>query len=248
MWAEVVADFVAADAKQLGVQALLARGIDVYVPRTALLDIEQGKLTGERPSEDEVHRATVQVSASLARYSAWFLERAGFRHLVLVRELRHKGAEPGAFAMGPAGAMIANPAALTSDGAVQHELFHFVDYRLFGFPAQSEEWMRLNPPGARYGQGGREMVIRSKGATRALVQPLRGVPGFVTRYAQADAMEDRAEVFALLMAHPQTAEELATADPFIASKMQFLLTSLDRIEPDSASALGLRSLSLGAAR
>ncbi len=248
MWAEVVVDFVVADAKQAGVQALLVRGIDVYVPRAAVLDIEQGKLTGVRPSADDVHLATVQVSASLARYSATFLERAGFRHLVLISKLKHKGVEPGAFAMTPAGAMIANPSALTSDDSVQHEFFHFVDYRLHGFPAQSEEWLRHNPAGARYGQGGREMAARNRGATRALLQPLRDVPGFVTRYAQADATEDRAEVFALLVAHPQTAAELASADPFIAAKMQFMLTLLDRIEPGSASALGLRSLPLSAGR
>jgi hypothetical protein len=237
---------VAADPRQLGVQALLARGIDVYVPPTPELDIENGKVTGVRPTEDQIQRATVQISASLARYSTAFLERAGFRHLVLIGKLQHKGVSPAAFVMGPHGALVGNPSALVRDDVVQHEFFHFVDYRLYGFPPRCEQWLRLNPSGARYGHGGRELVARSKGQISALLQPLRGVPGFVSRYAQADAMEDRAEVFALLMAHPETAVELASADPFIAGKMQFLLTALDRIEPDSASELGLRSLRLHA--
>ena len=237
MWATVAADFELYEAREPAVQELRnTYGLDIYVPRTTELNLEGGKLTGSLPSPAMISEAAGGVKATLARYPAKFVQRIGFQHLVLIANLRHKGVAPGAFVMGPAGAMVANPQGL-SGYHFHHELFHFADYRLFGWPPRCESWSKLHPEAA-YGSGGRQAVAQAGGDPQQLRAPRRDLPGFVTVYAQSAAEEDRAEVFATLIERHPLALELIASDPVIAAKCRFVLDAIERIHPGMREALG----------
>ena len=237
MWATVAADFQLYEVREQAVKELRdIYGIDIYVPRTPELNLEGGKLTGSLPSPAMISAAAAGVKDGLARYPGEFIRRIGFQHLVLIGDLRHKGVSAGAFVMGPAGAMVANPNGL-SGYHFHHELFHFADYRLFGRPPRSEGWSKLHPD-AVYGSGGRQAVAQANGDPQQLRAPRRDLPGFVTKYAQSAAEEDRAEVFATLMERRPLALELIANDPVIAVKCRFVLDAIARIHPGMREALG----------
>jgi len=237
MWATVAADFHLYEAREQAVKELRdTYGIDIYVPRTPELNLEGGKLTGSLPSPAMISEAAVGVKDGLARYPREFVQRIGFQHLVLIVDLRHKGVSPGAFVMAPAGAMVANPKGL-SGYHFQHELFHFADYRLFGWPPRSEGWSKLHPHAA-YGAGGRQAVAQAGSDPQQLRAPRRDLPGFVTAYAQSAAEEDRAEVFATLIERRPLALELIANDPVIAAKCRFVIDAIVGIQPGLREALG----------
>ena len=237
IWAEVATDFELYGAQEPAIAELRDNyEIEIYVPRTEELNVEGGKLTGTRPSPAKVNETAIRVKDELARYPKEFVQGLGFQRLVLIMDLRHKGVAPGAFVMGPAGAMFANPLALPGY-SLAHELFHFVDYRLFGWPARAEGWSTLHPD-ATYGSGGRQAVAQAAGNHAQLSEPRRDLPGFVTLYAQSAQEEDRAEVFATLIARRPLALELIASDSVIAAKCRYVLDALERIHPGTRDALG----------
>jgi hypothetical protein len=240
LWSEVARDFEPYDGSEPIVEELRSGyGVHVHVPRTPRLDLEHGRLTGARPEQAQIAAAARALVDELSRYPRPFVKELGLQQLVLVSELRHKGEAVGAFAMGPAFALFANPQTLSGDAALHHELFHFVDYRLHGMPANHREWIALNPAGTRYRGGGRA-VMRQTGAGSTRLNALRrDLPGFATEYAQADASEDMAEVFSLLMTQRPELYQLTTTDTVIAAKVTYVIQALDKIAPGTSAALNL---------
>ena len=93
--------------------------------------------------------------------------------------------------------------------ALHHELFHLIDDRPYDW-----DWMACHE-----GQGPYEGVIE---APTAEAYP---APGFVSDYARTDVREDRAEVFAWMMASPDLAQGLhhyAQQDPALACKQDLI--------------------------
>src|SRR5262245_7385407 len=118
LWAEVAREFEPYEGNEPVLQEL--RGgyaIHVHVPRTAALNVE-GRLIGARPTQEAIDSAAAYLIKTLNRYPRAFVQRIGFQRLVLIANLKHKGTAVGAFAMGPAGALIANPAMIDNDRAL----------------------------------------------------------------------------------------------------------------------------------
>ena len=239
LWAEVAREFELYEGNEPVLQEL--RGgyaIHVHVPRAGALNVE-GKLVGARPTQAAIVSAAAYLIKTLNRYPRRFVQRIAFQRLVLVANLKHKGVAASAFAMGPAGAMIANPAIIDNDRVLDHELFHFADFRLHGFPPAHDAFVALNAPGTRYRGGGRAMIAGHTGPFAKLSEPRRDLPGFVSAYAQAASAEDMAEVFSLLMTRGAIVKEIAVADKVIAAKAEYVAHALDEIEPGTRAALGL---------
>jgi hypothetical protein len=240
LWSEVARDFEPYESSAPIIQELRGGfGIHVHVPRAAQLNLEQGKLVGTRPSQEQITTAARTLVSELGRYPRPFVQRMGLQQLVLVDGLRHKGQAVGAFAMGPAFALFADPETLADDGVLHHELFHFVDYRLHGMPANHSAWLALNPAGTRYRGGARALLRQERTGSGKVTALRRDLPGFATEYAQADAAEDMAEVFQLLMTQRPELYQLTSADPVIAAKVTYVIQALDRIAPSTSAALNL---------
>jgi len=82
-------------------------------------------------------------------------------------------------------------------------------------------WRQLNPAGFEYKRG-------ASGTTDDPTVLLSGSPpqGFVSRYATVAPNEDRAEVFAFMMADPEGLAKRLAQDPVLAAKVRYLQTML----------------------
>merc|ERR1712224_135346 len=81
-----------------------------------------------------------------------------------------------------------------------HELLHMLDYRMMGGYAKTDaDWEALNPPGVKYGRGGK--YNRDSNAF------LQKVPHFINAYAQSATEEDKAETFSAKVVDPQSIDK-----------------------------------------
>ena len=207
--------------------------VATYVPRDNLASIE-GRVTGRRPNRAEVADALHQLDAVLLRYPQRFLRATGFERLVFLCEIVKDGAPVRGFAMPPAKTLVLDPTTFVP-GIFHHELFHMVDYRVFGSPGDQPGWNVLNPRGAAYlGMTAYADTLRAGGGLG------HSDPSFITDYGRATAAEDRAETFRVLMSEPALAAERRAKSAAIDAKARYIIAVLDRLEGGSSVALGLR--------
>jgi len=97
-----------------------------------------------------------------------------------------------------------------------HELWHMVDFHLLGnaFEAYDAEWSQLNPPGFKYGSGGKHMRTDSSSSQLSSAPPSGE---FLNRYSTSSVAEDKAEIWASLMCYQQVLKS-----PALRAKAQLL--------------------------
>ncbi len=106
---------------------------------------------------------------------------------------------------------------------IHHEFFHLVDLKDDGHLYEDERWVKLNPPGFKYGPGGAKLQDDPTVTTTG-----KDDPGFMNRYAAAGVEEDKAELFAHMMVEPKVVAARAEKDKYIrmkAERMQELLSA-----------------------
>ena len=105
---------------------------------------------------------------------------------------------------------------------LHHELFHLIDHEDDG-TLEDEVWAKLNAPAFRYRRGTAGVpddptVLFSKSAPA----------GFVSKYSTVAVHEDKAEVFASMMAEPNAVWERAKDDVVLRAKVECMKTLLTR--------------------
>lgn len=215
---------------------LRALGIASYVPRDNLTTIE-GSVSGRRPSRSEVEDGLQQLDVALLRYPERFLTATGFERVVWLCQIVRDGAPVRAVALPPAKALVLDPTGF-EPGIFHHEMYHLVDYRLHGYPGDQPAWDARNPTGdvraAYIGVAAYAQVLRQGGGLG------HANPFFMTDYAGTTPMEDRAEVFRVLVSDPTLAQERRASSAVIDAKARYVLDSLDRLASGSSVGLGLR--------
>jgi len=98
---------------------------------------------------------------------------------------------------------------------IHHEFFHFVDLRDDGHLYEDDRWVKLNPPGFKYGPGGAKLQDDPTVTTTG-----KNEPGFLNRYAAAGVEEDKAEVFAHMMVEPKLIAARVEKDKYIRVKVE----------------------------
>jgi hypothetical protein len=195
-----------------------------------------GQYAGGGIGEDSVRPWLDLAARELALHSPALIRHSGTRWVAFCRDLRQGGQPRYAVPAGPAGILLLDAGAFSSEDffrrAFHHELFHMIDFAE-GRARADAEWTALNPPATRYGKGGRW----SQDASDALGS---GGPGFVTEYAGAAVEEDKAELFALLALASDELRDLGQRDPVIASKRDLLLRRLAPYCADYGSRLVCR--------
>jgi hypothetical protein len=111
--------------------------------------------------------------------------------------------------------------------AIHHELFHVVDCRIHRDIRSDAKWSRLNAPGYRYGTFARNDVYE-----RTSTNVTNRFPGFISRYAQMDAGEDKAETFSRMMQNLHEMECRAKDDPILGKKMDRIKQMLVEFSPE----------------
>jgi hypothetical protein len=208
-------------------------GISSYVPRDNLASIE-GRVHGRRPNRSEVLDGLHALDHVLLRYPERFTHATGFERVVWLCDIVKDGAPVRGFALPPARALVMDPSAFDSD-VFHHEMFHMVDYRLHGDPGDQPAWNALNPPGAQYiGIAAYAEELR-RGAGLG-----HSDPNFITDYARAAPVEDRAETFRVCMSDAQLARERRASSAVIDAKARYVIAAVDALAEGSSVALGLR--------
>ncbi|MCE9564242.1 MAG: hypothetical protein K8U57_19535 [Planctomycetes bacterium] len=98
---------------------------------------------------------------------------------------------------------------------IHHEFFHLVDLKDDGHLYEDERWVRLNPPGFKYGPGGAKLQDDPTVTTTG-----KDDPGFLNRYAAAGVEEDKAELFAHMMVEPKMIAVRVEKDKYIRAKVE----------------------------
>ncbi|MDG3007021.1 hypothetical protein [Paludisphaera mucosa] len=208
-----------------------AAGIEV-VGRTADLRVETpfGPITA-RPSGDATARFAALFAEEFAVYPPALVRRSRLKRVVLGSGLAFDGQLRGAIPDFWHDALYLDVARgdyspTYQRTAIHHEFFHLVDYRDDGEVYRDDAWAALNPPGFRYGPGGKDVQGDALGSLFTDKHP-----GFLTTYATAGVEEDKAEVFARLLVAPREVARRAGLDPILARKVARMKARLKEFEP-----------------
>jgi hypothetical protein len=175
---------------------------------------------GAMPDE-VIDPATLRaIKVAFDRYPSDVLEASKIRRVALCRQLVDEAGTPVAGAADLVGhRMFINLAgffgrpydlddAPTAADIVHHELYHLFEFAVMSDIAIDDvAWRAQNPAGFRYAKA-------EAGARRPF--------GFVNAYATTNDYEDRASVFELLMARPETLCEMAKDDSIVREKTRLV--------------------------
>jgi hypothetical protein len=203
------------EVKEAADALLASSGVELLVAMRGFeLPLPNGVVSGDAGPEEATAAAAALVARELARLPAGFLAAARLRRVVLVGGLR-EGRAPIPSLPNYKGTLlldvVGSPRYL--ERLLHHEVFHFADLADDDTVVADPAWAALNPPDFRYGRGGRSMREPDAGALDAA--PI----GFPSRYATSALEEDKAEVFALLMAAPAELDTRLAGDPVLAEKV-----------------------------
>jgi len=178
-----------------------------------------GAIEGRAAEPADVAAYAPVLAAELRRYPPELVRRAGLRRVALCADLAFAGQRRNAvpdfqndtlYLEVKRGSM--NRLYLRK--VIHHEFFHIVDLRDDGRLYRDDAWALLNPPGFRYGSGGR--TAQDLAATSVLTTRY---PGFLNHYSTTGVEEDKAEVFANLLVEPEVVRRRIAADPVLAAKV-----------------------------
>ena len=178
-----------------------------------------GTLRADRAEPESVTAYAPMLAREFDLYPPELVRRVGLRWIVLCRNLSYASTPVEALPHFETDALYLDVTALTAlpdynRTTIHHEFFHFLDYRDDGRLDRDPTWEALNPPGVRYGHGG----------WAARRDPEAGVdtdryPGFLNSYSKSAVEEDKAVVFAYLVARPSYLAGRTTADPILRAKV-----------------------------
>jgi hypothetical protein len=191
--------------------------------------------SAENPTEDEVTRATAAIVRELSLYPDGFLRRAQLKGVVLARDLfvREDGGARGAAAyIFDERFFLDVPNALRAVQAgarvrfVHHLMWHRLD-ELAGTLWKDPEWEALNPPDFKYGVYSPGGVHETRAGSGTLTAEF---PGFLNLYSTGNLPDDKAEVYANLIATHAWVENRAREDRYLRAKVALIKKRLAALD------------------
>lgn len=185
-------------------------------------------ICGVSPHEGTLLRTCTTLSPEHCLYPKLFLDGFGLRRYVMCEELRYNGQrrrDVPDLASGTLYIDVGDRATRRKRHSFHHELWHMVDFHLLGnaFEAHDAEWAVYNPPGFKYGHGGKNMRTDSSSSQ------LSSAPHeeFLNRYSTSSIAEDKAEIWACLMCYQQVLKS-----PALKAKARLLKKRASAICPE----------------
>lgn len=171
------------------------------------------------------------IDGAFSRYPEGFLREFGPHQVFLVNDLysASRTDDVAGFAFYTSRVIYLSIPALCSDESfrhtIQHEIFHVLDPQLIAAYEREAEWNALNPSGFSY-------VGHNVQATDRLAK--RPV-GFASSYGQVSQFEDRADIFALALVSPWSAEQknLSNHDAYLSVKRRTLAQWMAELWPET---------------
>jgi hypothetical protein len=199
-----------------------ANGISVIAPiEPYTLDVGSDPVPIRPSDPDDTRKCAQIVAEELSHYPPDLLQKAKLSRVILCTGLTLEGHDADGVADRDRGIILLELASLDDNTAdirasVHHELFHLIDYQLNGASGRDPAWNALNAPGFRYKQeSGPAPDVPGLDAL-----PSEDFPGFLSGYSTLTAEEDKAEVFAYMVVHPDWVAARAKADPVVQRKVK----------------------------
>jgi hypothetical protein len=170
-------------------------------------------------------------------YPEPLLKRIKLRRIVLCEDLSFNKTNCFSFTDVEHGSIYINVQAGLDDEkmrwTIHHELFHQLDYAGDSRLDPDPVWESLNPIGFRY--TGDVERLQADGAE---AQRDAGIKGFFNRYATTSPTEDKAELFAFLVAAPEEARRRLAEDGILRRKAAKIREMIDAFGPYSTLLTG----------
>jgi hypothetical protein len=179
-----------------------------------------GTIDGRRADKKALQEYAGLFVPEFSLYPADLVKRARLRRVVLCRHLSFAGQRRNAVPDYEHDTLYLDVSRGTHSKAylrkvIHHEFFHIIDYRDDGSVYRDERWASLNPPGFKYGRGGR--AAQDLRETSVLTSRYAG---FLNHYSTTAVEEDKAEVFANLVVDPAYVEGRAQKDRVLKAKTE----------------------------
>lgn len=184
-------------------------------------------IRADAPSEAEWRTYLPLLRAELGIYTDRMLRESGLRSVVLCDRITYEGKAAAGLPSFAGGRiyLAVQAQAVSKDFArrtVHHELFHLIDYRQGAVPGSDPAWANLNDRAFHYGQGGWHEMAPSA----TLLD--EWTPGFLNKYSRSGPEEDKAEIYAHMMAGRELVEGRVRSDEVVRSKCAELKARLSR--------------------
>jgi hypothetical protein len=191
-----------------------------------------GKIVGGAASTDESDRYAVLFVREFGLYPPSLIGRCKLKRVVFCKDLAFDGQLRGAIPDFEHDTLYLDVLRGGYDRlylckVLHHEFFHIIDYRDDGRLYEDKAWAALNPPGFKYGTGGKH--AQKIASARELTDKF---PGFLNYYATTGVEEDKAEAFANLIVDSAYVAERVRSDPVLGAKVQALKRSLAKFCPE----------------
>jgi hypothetical protein len=192
-----------------------------------------GPITGSPASLWQVAWYTPLLKKELNKYPVSLVDRTGLSRIVLVRDLSFAGQRRSAVPDWTSNVLYLDVARANFNTpylrkTFHHEFFHIIDYRDDGSVYADPTWAALNREGVRYGSGGSQLQDDPEVSV-----PTNAYAGFLNRYSMQGVEEDKAEIFACLMADPLLLQERLGRDRILASKVERMKALLKAFCPEA---------------
>lgn len=194
-------------------QALVNAGVDVlYVDK----QVNPGKYSCTPLSVSERNSAIAAVLMALKKIPASAFKNIGMKYVMLCDEAFAQGQSIGGIPVPPLKLLMLSMGSTGQEyqeHIFYHELYHYMEFtKRGGF--HDADWQQKFSDG--YGMNNSDWNIGS------------GDYGFVSGYAQTKPEEDRAEIFAHMMADPAAAKNKAEKDNIVQQKMEYIRDVAER--------------------
>ncbi|MCR9198303.1 MAG: putative zinc-binding metallopeptidase [Planctomycetaceae bacterium] len=205
--------------RRLNVQILMADE-DIRV------ELSTGPVTAVAISGRMADNYLSMLVEEFAVYPPAFVRRAKLKRIVVCQELAYDSQRRAAVPDFEHDTLYLDWQSGASDrhyqrAVMHHEFFHIVDYQDDGFVYDDKVWQQLNPDDFRYGPGG--SAVQDDARQSDFRRP---TAGFLTHYSTAGVEEDKAELFAHLIASPLQVAAAVEQDARLDSKVAHLKASL----------------------
>lgn len=195
--------------------------------------ISSGYLETTPPEQDDVLVFGLEAMRFLSGFKPQAIRRTGLKGIVLCEKYLLNG-RPYVEGGGAMQDMLVLEIKNLPEGMgpnFYHELYHVYDMTTLAMKARIDpEWQALNPPGFAY--KGYQGFFGTDGKANKKAFTAAAPDGFVSVYAAADIMEDKAVTYSAMMASPDWLAEAVKKDARLNAKVELLETRLRLLGPE----------------
>ena len=204
----------------------------VISPRRIDRRVGADRMTADVATHEDVAAFLRHLEFEFSVYSPAIIARSGLKRVIVSGRLVLNGVEFGGMTDLDSRTIYFNAEGVAANRdsckqIVHHEMYHLLD-KADARDVRDPRWERLNGPDFRYGTRGDAVQLGGDG--RGYDRDGRS-PGFPNLYATASKAEDKATVFALMLAEPGALEAQAAFDPVLRAKIAEIRSRVDRMAP-----------------